>query len=347
MKKSTLIFGFGTLAYFFILFVLYSFESMDKNSNIDSFGNAIWYSIVTITTVGYGDYYPVTTAGRIISLFFIIGSFGALSFIITQINIKIQEYMEAKKFGLNGTNMQGHIIIFGNNRFSSTVIDEILSVGKQVALVLNKKDDIEILREKYKDKKLFFYLCEYDNYAALEKINIQQANSVFVSFPDDSESLVHIINLQSHFKNISIIVSLKNPSLKETFTSAGVLFAISQEEIASKLIASYIFEPNAAMLTEDLMTSQSLYDNVDMQEYLMTTDSPFITRTYWDAFIELKRDYNAVLLGIYKAKEKKLRKNPENEIIIELNDHLVVLADGDASVLESLFQVEQGYTVIE
>ncbi len=342
MKRRTFLFTLAAILYFALLYLLYLIEHNQPGSNIDSFPNAIWYSIVTLTTVGYGDFYPVTWAGKILSLTFVLGSFGVLSFIISQINIKIHDYMEAKKFGINGKDMKGHTIIFGSNRFSCTVVDEILSVGKQVAFVSNKKDDIEALREKYKNKKLFFYLCEYDNYEGLKEINIEEANSVFVSFPDDSEALVHILNLQSRFKGLNIVVSLHNPGLKETFMSAGVLFAISQEEIASKLIASYIFEPNAAMLTEDLMTSQSLYDNIDLQEYLMTEASPFLGKTYWDVFLALKQDYNSVLLGIYKAKERKLHKNPDGDFEIELNDHLVLLGDGDASALESLFKVEQG-----
>ena len=45
------------------------FESKSPDANITSGGDALWYSLVTITTVGYGDFYPVTAAGRIIVKF--------------------------------------------------------------------------------------------------------------------------------------------------------------------------------------------------------------------------------------------------------------------------------------
>lgn len=93
MKKNNLIYGsLYLLVYLIILYVLYVVETSHPGSNINSFVSAIWYSIVTLTTVGYGDYYPVTGAGRLISLIFILGSMGILGYLISQLNYKIQKY---------------------------------------------------------------------------------------------------------------------------------------------------------------------------------------------------------------------------------------------------------------
>jgi voltage-gated potassium channel len=64
------------------------FESGSPNANIKSGGDAFWYSVVTITTVGYGDRYPVTTGGRITALFIMIagvGIIGALASIFSSV----------------------------------------------------------------------------------------------------------------------------------------------------------------------------------------------------------------------------------------------------------------------
>jgi voltage-gated potassium channel len=61
------------------------FESKSPDANITSGGDALWYSIVTITTVGYGDFYPVTAAGRITAMFIMfmgVGIIGALASIL-------------------------------------------------------------------------------------------------------------------------------------------------------------------------------------------------------------------------------------------------------------------------
>jgi voltage-gated potassium channel len=64
------------------------FESQSPDANIKSGGDALWYSIVTITTVGYGDRYPVTTAGRITATFIMfmgVGIIGALASILASL----------------------------------------------------------------------------------------------------------------------------------------------------------------------------------------------------------------------------------------------------------------------
>jgi voltage-gated potassium channel len=64
------------------------FESQSPDANIHSGGDALWYSIVTITTVGYGDFYPVTAAGRITAMFIMfmgVGIIGALASILASL----------------------------------------------------------------------------------------------------------------------------------------------------------------------------------------------------------------------------------------------------------------------
>lgn len=84
MKKKI---GWGTaialLIYMLLLAVLTAVESAQEASSIHSFADALWYSLVTITTVGYGDLYPVSTIGRWIGVFFLLLSVGFLAFIIS------------------------------------------------------------------------------------------------------------------------------------------------------------------------------------------------------------------------------------------------------------------------
>jgi voltage-gated potassium channel len=68
--------------------LILQFESVSPDSNIKNGGQAIWWGLVTITTVGYGDFYPVTQLGRITAAFVMIagiGIIGALASILASL----------------------------------------------------------------------------------------------------------------------------------------------------------------------------------------------------------------------------------------------------------------------
>jgi len=72
----------------FASILVLQFEGKDPNANIKTGGEALWWSIVTITTVGYGDFYPITPGGRIIGFFVMlagIGIIGALASIFAAV----------------------------------------------------------------------------------------------------------------------------------------------------------------------------------------------------------------------------------------------------------------------
>lgn len=58
---------------------IYSVENADPAANIKSAGDAVWWGLVTITTVGYGDYYPVTPMGRLIGVFLLFAGIALFS----------------------------------------------------------------------------------------------------------------------------------------------------------------------------------------------------------------------------------------------------------------------------
>jgi voltage-gated potassium channel len=90
------------------VFVL-QFESPDPNANITTGGDALWWSVVTITTVGYGDYYPVTMGGRLTGFFVMltgIGIIGALASIFASLLVSPGDDDDAAAIGHVGAEMR-------------------------------------------------------------------------------------------------------------------------------------------------------------------------------------------------------------------------------------------------
>jgi voltage-gated potassium channel len=126
------------LIYLALLIVLVLSERNVEGASINNMFDALWYSLVTLSTVGYGDYYPVTTIGKTIGLVFVFSSLGVLGYLISQLTFKLNQYMENKKNGLFGTKMENHIVLIGYNKFSNTILQQIIAAGINVAVVTNK-----------------------------------------------------------------------------------------------------------------------------------------------------------------------------------------------------------------
>jgi voltage-gated potassium channel len=67
------------------------------DANISDFGEAIWWAVTTMTTVGYGDHYPVTAAGRLVALGLMVGGIALLGTVTATLASWIVETVEADK----------------------------------------------------------------------------------------------------------------------------------------------------------------------------------------------------------------------------------------------------------
>ncbi len=331
------------ILYFVLLFILVQVEKLSPNSNIKSFYDGIWYSIVTLTTVGYGDYFPVTPLGKIIGLVVIFSSLGVLGFLIGNFTNIIRNYMEKKKKGLFGTDFTNHFVIIGWDSFAKNVADQIINAKCKIAVVTNNNNDLELIKDLYPENSVFTLLCDYENMEALDKVNLLESNSVFVNFTDDTKSLIYIINLKKQY-DVNVVVATQTTELKETFKSVGVNHIISKNDITSKMVASYIFEPDVAAFTEDLIETSVEENDFDMHQYKVTGTNPFVGKRYMEAFVELKKEYNCVLVGITKIENDKkvLLKNPSTEINIELNDYILIISSTNYQK-----RIEKDFGIIE
>lgn len=347
MKKSKIyiILILSLIIYLSIVLIIFLIEQSNPDSNIKSFSDALWYSIVTLTTIGYGDKYPVTGLGKIFALFFVLGSVGILGFVISQISNKIMKAMEEKKLGYNGTKFENHVVIINWNNFAQQIVLQIVNAGKKVVIVTKVKEDVDYIYHNF-DSKLVFVLFNdlFDN-SAFQKVNIEKATSVLLNFEDDTENLVNLISLKNIHPETSYVVSLNNPSLKSTFQSLGVTFTLSKNEVAAKLVASYVFEPEVAKITEGLMSSASDIDDLGMMQYKVIQTNEYLNFKCFDLFIELKQNFNMILVGISKfdGRDYKLIKNPSNDNIVSVNDYLILLGNTEAKEkIYSKFKVEEG-----
>jgi len=331
--------------FLFLVFNLLEFELRSEDGKIDNLSDAFWYSIVTLTTVGYGDLVPTSTGGRAIGYVMIFMSLGVYGLLIGQVSSILANIKENKKIGMYGTDFKNHIVVIGWTNFGKTVIDQLIKAGRKVAIVTKNRENIDLLKELYQDKNLFVLYSDYENFELLEKVNIEKSSTVFINLDDDTEKLVYILNLKKEYEGLNYTVTLENSNLKQTFMSAGVTHAISRNEIASRLLASYMFEPDVALFSEEILAFPATDSDYDMKQYKVLESNPYNGQQYDKAFYDLKKNENVILLGLVRIEngERIVYKNPSDNFNIKEGDYLLMLMNQRSEKnIRKVFQLHEG-----
>jgi voltage-gated potassium channel len=335
-----------------LLGLLLYFERGADTANVRTFGEALWWSVVTLTTVGYGDYSPVTVGGRVISVVFLIGSVGLIGFLIGRLTSFLTTLQENKRLGYKGCRFTSHIVILGWDPFAQSVTNQLVRADIPVAVVTSDRSVVDLIRENYSRRDVYVLLSDFTSMEMMAKANINHSAMVFINLPDDSAKLVQLLNCRRYYDDsVPYAVIPENPELHDTYEAGGAALVLSKNDIASQIIASYIFEPEVAAYTEDLMTSAGVGTDYDFQEYRVEDDNPHIGDAYNDLYFTVKERYDAILIGLARTEDGKrtLYKNPDDPALtVAKGDYLIFILSGkSAERIKTAFKTTEGYLLRE
>lgn len=112
------------------------------NQNLDSYGDALWWAIVTVTTVGYGDFFPVTVAGRLVGALLMFAGIGALGVFTASIAAYLIKFDRLDALRVRG--MHGHVVICGLGSTGALLAQAFQRDGYKVLAIEKAEDNSRI-----------------------------------------------------------------------------------------------------------------------------------------------------------------------------------------------------------
>ncbi|MBC8385478.1 MAG: two pore domain potassium channel family protein, partial [Candidatus Cloacimonetes bacterium] len=146
--------------------VILLFEYKNTDSNIKNVFDAIWWSLVTITTVGYGDLVPITFWGRIIGIIFILMGFILFSIFTAFIASSFIDRKIKEGRGMSNIKEKQHILVCGWNSSVLKILDFLKKVDpkeKNPIVLLNELDEgrISTIINHYPQLEIKFISGDY------------------------------------------------------------------------------------------------------------------------------------------------------------------------------------------
>jgi voltage-gated potassium channel len=259
-----------------------------------SFANSLYWSMVTLGTVGYGDIVPTTGPAKALTVGVIITQIFLLGYLITVITGAVTEESQRRALGTYGTDLTDHIIVLGYSPVGRAAVRELLVQERRVAVVVERVDDVPNVRALAPEKQLFVTFGQPGEAEILERCNIRAAHSVIVCSADDTTNLISALNIRAANPGARIVVSVGRPELRDTLQSAGVTYVASPSDLGGRLCASAAFEPEVAIAIEDFTAADI---RSDIREYIVREKTPISRQSFGEAEALARTKTGCIVIG--------------------------------------------------
>ena len=314
----------GLAAVLWWLFAGMTFSMFERgnNDNIKGVDDALWWSITTLSTVGYGDLYPITPGGRVVAAATMALGVGILGTFGGTIATMFLDFREQGRKGLRALSAKDHLLVLGWNEKARTAISEFCSDPRYVDTKIIIVADLE--ENPIDDGKVGFVRGLPCSSETLRKADAARAGAAIVlaenpSDPhSDHQSALTVMGLRRLNKKIRISAELVCVDNREHLDAAGCDAVIDALSVASGLLVRGVQDVGVPELVAHLLTN-----DMGSEVYRVPVDPAFVGKSYRDYVID-NLDRKQTVVGLRREEQMILQPGPE--LTIEKGDHAFIIS---------------------
>jgi len=209
-----------------------------------SFFEAIYLTIITITTVGYGDYTPQTFYGRVFTVGLVISGVGIAFYVLTGFIESALEGRLRVAFGItrvrrNVAKMKNHKIICGGGRTGSVIADDFRDEGLEFVVIENNAERVKELRKK----EILVVEGDATSEETLKEAGVERASGLVSTLPNDADNLFLSITVKGLNPNLDIVSRGSSDKTAKMLYMTGVKKVMMIEEIGGRRLARSLIKP--------------------------------------------------------------------------------------------------------
>ncbi len=278
--------------------------------------------LTTITTIGYGELYPLSPVGRIFNTFIIVTGVGLVLLFFggaTQalLEFELQSVFGRRRMDREISRLSDHFIICGAGRVGRSVAREL--ARKPLPFVIVDSDQPKLAR--YSAKGWLTLVGDATQANVLRELHIESARGLVAATTTDATNIYIILTARSLNPKLNIIARASEEDAEKHLFTAGADHVVSPYNFAGYRIAQTFMRPHVVDFFDTAMNQQK---PLEIEEVQVRPGSRFAGKTLEAS--RIRQEMGVIVLAI-KGEDSHMRFNPPPDEVIHVGDHLIAMGE--------------------
>lgn len=293
--------------------------------------DALFMTVTTLATVGYGEVHTLTNFGRIYSIILIILGVGYFLYVggaVIQFMVegRVRRLLGRRRLDRKLSRLKNHYIVCGCGRIGKVVVNKLRRENFDMVVIEKNPAMIE-----YLESMNLVYICgDAGDESVLLKAGIHNAKALVAVLATDTDNVFLVLTARQLAPNLKIIARAGSEAAKAKLTAAGANTVEAPYETGAATMAQRIIRPNVTNFL-DLAFAAHKHKDILMEEIPIAPSSPLNGLMLKDSGIRQK--YNLIIVAI-KNQNDQMLFNPSFEALLNAGD--TVIAVGEPGNLKKL-----------
>lgn len=297
--------------------------------------DALFMSVETFTTVGYGFIHPLSKQGQIFTLIYIL--FGVILFLYFAaefaeyiITVNFGKMLGKRKMKKKLAKLKNHHIVCGYGRTGAEITSQLKNSGLEF-VVVEKDESFEEIAQK---EDCLYVIGDATDDETLIKAGILNAKGIFCALSDDVDNLYLTLSSKNLHPELTIIARCIKASNEAKFKKAGARSVIMPYEICGRRMVASVIKPFVVDFLDVVMHNKGHELELKLEQFMLKENSSLINKTILSSGMRQKT--GVIIIAIKRGSE--YITNPTPNTTIMQKDILIALGTtSELSAFEELY----------
>jgi voltage-gated potassium channel len=293
-----------------------------------SIGNAFYMTVITVSTVGFGEVEQLSDMGRLFTSFLIISTFGTFAYTFSNvtryiISGKYKIYFKNYKVMSELELLNDHVIVCGYGRNGKQAIKSLKAHNQRFVVIEFDNDMVNRIQDE--DEELLIISGDATDDSVLIKAGVERAKAIIATLPKDADNLFVVLSSRELNKKLNIISRASDDRSEHKLKIAGANNVILPDNVGGSHMATLVLTPDLMEFLDHI----SITGN-DESTLVEVKFKNLPVEFEHKSIIEIEKRYKtgARIIG-FKTPENVIIVNPSSETELVPKSKLFVLGNPD------------------